>query len=159
MKIRIVILMLLSLLKVSGQCELKSTYDKFKKSTLFRTENISVYNGKEKFQIMLLKDITEKDAAYALGITVEKTGCITRKSYMQFLTDKSNIIELKYVLEVDCGTSSALFLPTESQLKELLNSNITDIRIYFDYTFDLELNEEMKNKIKEVLTCILNAKT
>jgi len=158
MKKSILILVLLtSTMLAQSQCKVKTTFDKFNKSTTHIIYKVDLRKGMRQFDMMLFKGELESGISYALAPTVPYDGCITSKSYMQFLNDKGDIIELKYKGSIKCGTRTGVFSITESQLNDLINMNITDIRVYLDTSSDFDLTDKNKEKLKEALNCILNA--
>jgi hypothetical protein len=136
-------------------CKNTSTYDKFKKTTRVRN-TIDVFQGIRSLRLEFGKIITEKHQYYSIT-TYSAPGCITSRSYLAFIIKGDDVITLKYEGDIDCNAVIAPFLISEINLKKLMNSKITDVRIMYDYKFDLEVNEKNDLKIKSSIYCILNS--
>jgi len=73
-------------------------------------------------------------------------------------TDKGDVIKVNHIDKINCGTMTGFFMIDEAQLTDIKDSVITDIRIFYDYTFDIEVNDKSKIRLKDQINCILQAK-
>lgn len=141
-----------------AQCKITSKYDKFRKETLFNIPNVKIYKEKNSFEIHFLKTISSDKISYALVFSIPLEGCLSSsESYVEFLYANGNIERLNYTFGIGCGKKISLFSINETQLENLSNLKITDIRIHYDSNFDLEITENMDNLLKENIQCILKA--
>jgi hypothetical protein len=142
-----------------GQCKIKTEYDKFEKVTKFTSDIVNIYKGSNGFQTLMVKVSKENESVYSLFIISSSKGCLTGESSMRFLTDKGDIIEIKYTGEINCGTSIPGFVTDENTLKQILESKIIAIRInYQEFYSEVELNEKLQIRLKSLLGCVLDAK-
>ncbi len=142
-----------------GQCKISTTYDKFEKAYKYESNIINVTKGATGFQMFVTKALKENKSAYSLFIISTSDGCLTSESSIQFLTDKGEVILLKYVGEIKCGASNFYFDVDENTLARIKESKITDIKIvYHEFYSNVELTEKNQEKIKSLLNCIINSK-
>jgi hypothetical protein len=146
---------------IFGQCKIKSEYDKFEKLTTYKSGVENILKGAKGFQIFIMKQTKENYLpTYYLYIMSDSKGCLTSESSMQFLTDKGEVIKLKYTGDINCGTSIPYFNADENVLNHIKESKITDIRIiYHEFYSGVELNEKLQLRLNTLLTCILDAKS
>jgi hypothetical protein len=144
---------------IFGQCKIKSEYDKFEKLTTYTSGIENIIKGAKGFQIFIMKQTKENYLpAYSLFIIGDSKGCLTSESSMQFLTDKGEVIVLKYTGDVNCGTSIPSFKTDENVINQIKESKITNIRIiYHEFYSEVELTEKLQQRLKTLLTCISEA--
>ncbi len=150
------ILLLFTLLAKGQNCSfiITKTFDKFDSTSNFHSPYLN--------SIIFYKTIKGNDTVYSFKLKSYGSTCVVDgKGVIIILSDGSRIVRPTEKINVDVNSSgqgftySAYVYPSKNEISQLLNSSITDYRLYI---FDTNVSPRGGKVYQRIINCLINSR-